>query len=184
MKIHESIIKDIERLEIEWDALDGDIVLHKMYKGSNAVWNYKCDEEGIIHDQLNYIIRSYNLLINQAKKIYNAKNKNNLLISFYLSFYTRILWGVIEDPTYYEYIKLIERVDDAPYVFIEYSNLSIEAINYLANKNVIAKPIDETIDPQKYNWKRETIIKLNLLKDKCEKQIEINNSKHSKVQTT
>ena len=164
MKMHESIVIDIQNLEFVG------------HKGEISILYFNAPKiPNIFLDKLNFIINSYSLLISRCKNIIKQHKDskmievaNDLLARFYLSFYTKIIWVIIADdkndsskPQPFDiYIFLVKNGhDDAKYFLKTFGLLAKETLEYLNEKRLI------TIDS---DWKRKSLDKIKKFVDATE----------------
>ena len=156
LSIHESIVKDIEKLEFG------------PHKGELAILTFNItNTPNVFIDRLNYIINSYRLLIHRCNQMIKSQGESStfnlaedLIARFYLSFYTKIVWVIIAEdkvdltkPQPYKiYLSLkLGKHDDAAYFLDSFGLLAKETFEYLMEKKIIPKN----------DWKQEIMERIN-----------------------
>lgn len=154
--MHESIVKDIEKLEFE------------QYKEELAILYFTNPiTPNVFLDKLNFIINSYKLLIGRCKNIIESQKDSqmsdiakDLLSKFYLSFYTKIIWVIIaldekdqsKPQPYNIYLPLAQRAhDDARYFLSTFGILAKESFEFLIENKLIPKN----------EWKMKSLKRIN-----------------------
>lgn len=137
--------EQLNYIHILYDSVLSEInnLSYKNIRGTEVFYSFTMESinepQGVL-DQLNSLLSSFENLISFSKTFTfpNEETRKITMTRIYFLYYSKIIWPVHANIWTKMKDRLQAEHDDAEFYFIKYQNLSIEAIEYLSNQNLIA----------------------------------------------